>query len=121
MNFLHILTTGYISVTVLGCRHEPELYTRSTFSQINTYKQAEPRWEANLVLPKLSWPPKSASYKVGFVKCSTTCISKMFKCFLIYFLLYRDTGVGEESIVHSWTEWKKRYPVPGRMDDTFRV
>ncbi|XP_067093494.1 putative uncharacterized protein C7orf78 [Osmerus mordax] len=47
---------------IYGSRHEPELHTRSTFSQINTYKQAEPRWEANLILPKLSWPPKSASY-----------------------------------------------------------
>ncbi|XP_062322187.1 uncharacterized protein si:dkey-30e9.6 [Osmerus eperlanus] len=62
MKCLHILTTGYLSVTVFCSRHEPELHTRSTFSQINTYKQAEPRWEANLILPKLSWPPKSASY-----------------------------------------------------------
>ncbi|KAK9514309.1 hypothetical protein VZT92_027785 [Zoarces viviparus] len=36
--------------------------SRDTKTRMDTYRPAEPRWDAELVLPQLLWPPKSASY-----------------------------------------------------------
>ncbi|XP_016397309.1 uncharacterized protein LOC107730865 [Sinocyclocheilus rhinocerous] len=35
---------------------------RHTVSKMDTFKPAELKWDAKLVLPKMPWPPKSASY-----------------------------------------------------------
>ncbi|XP_068591508.1 putative uncharacterized protein C7orf78 homolog [Cebidichthys violaceus] len=35
---------------------------RATKTRMDTCRPAEPRWDAELVLPQLLWPPKSASY-----------------------------------------------------------
>ncbi|XP_026138895.1 uncharacterized protein LOC113115520 [Carassius auratus] len=34
----------------------------NTVSQIDTFKPAELKWDPRLILPKMPWPPKSASY-----------------------------------------------------------
>ncbi|XP_044064114.1 uncharacterized protein si:dkey-30e9.6 [Siniperca chuatsi] len=41
---------------------DPEFSSRDTKTRMNTYKPAEPRWDARLILPQSLWPPKSASY-----------------------------------------------------------
>lgn len=46
-------------------RCESDLRSRDTKTRMDTYKPAEPRWDARLVLPQPLWPPKSASYTVS--------------------------------------------------------
>ncbi|XP_059194791.1 uncharacterized protein si:dkey-30e9.6 [Centropristis striata] len=41
---------------------ESNFSSRETRKRMDTYKPAEPRWDAKLILPQLPWPPKSASY-----------------------------------------------------------
>ncbi|XP_042279542.1 uncharacterized protein si:dkey-30e9.6 [Thunnus maccoyii] len=43
-------------------RSESDFSSRDTKTRMNTYKPAEPRWDARLMLPHRPWPPKSASY-----------------------------------------------------------
>lgn len=43
-------------------RSESDFSSRDTKTRMNTYKPAEPRWDARLMLPHQPWPPKSASY-----------------------------------------------------------
>ncbi|XP_074508995.1 putative uncharacterized protein C7orf78 homolog [Sebastes fasciatus] len=43
-------------------RFESLSSSRDTKPRMDTYKPEEPRWDAKLILPQLSWPPKSASY-----------------------------------------------------------
>ncbi|KAM6967565.1 uncharacterized protein C7orf78 homolog [Aplochiton taeniatus] len=47
---------------IQGLRSEQDIGLKDTLTKMDTYKPAEPRWEATLTLPKLLWPPKSASY-----------------------------------------------------------
>ncbi|XP_031693918.1 putative uncharacterized protein C7orf78 homolog [Oncorhynchus kisutch] len=47
---------------IRGTRSDTDIYSREPFGKMDTYKPTEPRWEARLTLPKLPWPPKSASY-----------------------------------------------------------
>ncbi|XP_034067402.1 uncharacterized protein si:dkey-30e9.6 [Gymnodraco acuticeps] len=39
-----------------------DLTSSDTEKGMDTYRAAEPRWDARLILPPLLWPPKSASY-----------------------------------------------------------
>ncbi|KAF1388403.1 hypothetical protein PFLUV_G00089810 [Perca fluviatilis] len=43
-------------------RSESDLSSKDTKTSMDTYKPAEPKWDARLILPQLLWPPKSASY-----------------------------------------------------------
>ncbi|XP_042345912.1 uncharacterized protein si:dkey-30e9.6 [Plectropomus leopardus] len=43
-------------------RSESDFILRNTKTTMDTYKPAEPRWDAKLILPQPLWPPKSASY-----------------------------------------------------------
>ncbi|KAM7382954.1 hypothetical protein PAMP_002647 [Pampus punctatissimus] len=43
-------------------RPDSDFRPRDTETKMNTYKPAEPRWDARLMLPHQPWPPKSASY-----------------------------------------------------------
>ncbi|XP_050932075.1 uncharacterized protein si:dkey-30e9.6 [Lates calcarifer] len=36
--------------------------SRDSKTRMDTHKPAEPKWDARLILPQPSWPPKSASY-----------------------------------------------------------
>ncbi|KAM3872987.1 uncharacterized protein C7orf78 homolog [Diretmus argenteus] len=47
---------------IIGTKSQPDFSSRDSMMRMDTSKPAEPRWEAGLVLPKLPWPPKSASY-----------------------------------------------------------
>ncbi|KAF7650180.1 hypothetical protein LDENG_00130280 [Lucifuga dentata] len=46
-------------------RSESESTSRDAKMRMDTYKAAEPKWEARLILPQVPWPPKSASYTVS--------------------------------------------------------
>ncbi|CAI5661853.1 putative uncharacterized protein C7orf78 homolog [Oreochromis niloticus] len=46
----------------LRIRSETDFSFRDTNTRMDTYKPAEPKWDAQLFLPPLPWPPKSASY-----------------------------------------------------------
>ncbi|KAM3613863.1 uncharacterized protein V6R79_006107 [Siganus canaliculatus] len=46
-------------------RSESDLILSDRKTKMDTYKPAEPRWDAGLILPLLPWPPKSASYTVS--------------------------------------------------------
>lgn len=66
---------------------------------MDTYKPAEPRWDARLILPQELWPPKSASYTVSDVLASATfstllisTIAILASCFL-----YKLTGNNSHS------------------------
>ncbi|XP_076006330.1 putative uncharacterized protein C7orf78 homolog [Genypterus blacodes] len=48
--------------TVQTTRSESYYSPRVTRGKLDTCKPAEPQWEARLTLPKVPWPPKSASY-----------------------------------------------------------
>ncbi|XP_076832294.1 putative uncharacterized protein C7orf78 homolog [Brachyhypopomus gauderio] len=48
--------------TITGIRPEPSPFHRETLRGLRTFKRAEPKWDASLLLPKSPWPPKSASY-----------------------------------------------------------
>ncbi|XP_070767864.1 putative uncharacterized protein C7orf78 homolog [Enoplosus armatus] len=43
-------------------RSKSDFSSRDTKTRMDTYKRAEPRWDARLILPPPLWPPKSASY-----------------------------------------------------------
>ncbi|KAK1786443.1 hypothetical protein P4O66_018133 [Electrophorus voltai] len=47
---------------ITGIQSEPNLFQRETLRKLNTFKPAEPKWDASLMLPRSPWPPKSASY-----------------------------------------------------------
>lgn len=44
---------------------QPDLNISHRDSKIDTFKPAEPKWDAGLILPKMPYPPKSASYTVS--------------------------------------------------------
>ncbi|XP_069576811.1 putative uncharacterized protein C7orf78 homolog [Brachyistius frenatus] len=48
--------------TLQTTRSETDFTTRDATTQMDTFKPAEPKWDGDLVLPPLPWPPKSASY-----------------------------------------------------------
>ncbi|XP_047185586.1 uncharacterized protein si:dkey-30e9.6 [Scophthalmus maximus] len=43
-------------------RSEINCRLRDTRTRMDTYKPAEPKWDARLILPQPPWPSKSASY-----------------------------------------------------------
>ncbi|KAM7421511.1 hypothetical protein PAMA_015585 [Pampus argenteus] len=43
-------------------RLDSDFRSRDAETKMNTYKPAEPTWDARLMLPHQPWPPKSASY-----------------------------------------------------------
>ncbi|XP_030251018.1 putative uncharacterized protein C7orf78 homolog isoform X1 [Sparus aurata] len=47
---------------IRATRSESDFSSRDTKKRMDTFKPAEPRWDARLVLPQPTWPPKSASY-----------------------------------------------------------
>ncbi|XP_070691005.1 putative uncharacterized protein C7orf78 homolog [Pempheris klunzingeri] len=48
------------TIRTTGC--ESDFRPRDTRTRMDTYKRTEPRWDARLTLPRLLWPPESASY-----------------------------------------------------------
>ncbi|XP_051813006.1 uncharacterized protein si:dkey-30e9.6 isoform X1 [Acanthochromis polyacanthus] len=48
--------------TLWPTRSETDFNCRATKTQMNTYKPPEPKWDPELILPPLPWPPKSASF-----------------------------------------------------------
>lgn len=56
--------------SVRTMRSESAFSLRGTKTRMDTFKPAEPRWDARLTLPQLPWPPKSASYTVSGVLAS---------------------------------------------------
>ncbi|XP_023249173.1 uncharacterized protein LOC111644514 [Seriola lalandi dorsalis] len=48
--------------TMRTIRSDIYFSSRDTKTRMDTYKPAEPRWDAGLILPLPPWPPKSASY-----------------------------------------------------------
>ncbi|KAI3360758.1 hypothetical protein L3Q82_012995 [Scortum barcoo] len=48
-------------------KSESDFSSRDTRSKMDTFKPAEPKWDARLILPQPLWPPKSASYTVSGV------------------------------------------------------
>lgn len=58
------------SFPVRTTRCQSDFNSRSTKTKMDTYKPAEPRWDARLILPQPLWPPKSASYSVSGVMTS---------------------------------------------------
>nr|XP_046255015.1 uncharacterized protein si:dkey-30e9.6 isoform X2 [Scatophagus argus] len=47
---------------LLTTRSESDFSSADAKMRMDTFKPAEPRWDARLVLPQPPWPPKSASY-----------------------------------------------------------
>ncbi|XP_035267773.1 uncharacterized protein si:dkey-30e9.6 isoform X2 [Anguilla anguilla] len=45
-----------------GTTPREEIHQRATMKQFDTFKPAEPKWDSQLILPSIPWPPKSASY-----------------------------------------------------------
>ncbi|KAK2909787.1 hypothetical protein Q8A73_007502 [Channa argus] len=43
---------------------DPHFSSTETKTKMDTFKPAEPKWDARLILPQLPWPPKSASFTV---------------------------------------------------------
>lgn len=82
--------------TVRTTRSESDFSSRDTKKRMDTFKPAEPRWDARLVLPQPTWPPKSASYTVSGIlpSCYFYYHSIMLSEMLI--LMSRCTGVGTE-------------------------
>ncbi|XP_038568222.1 uncharacterized protein si:dkey-30e9.6 [Micropterus salmoides] len=56
------IVTTYERDPVRTTRCQSDFNSRSTKTKMDTYKPAEPRWDARLILPQPLWPPKSASY-----------------------------------------------------------
>ncbi|KAA0702210.1 hypothetical protein E1301_Tti011017 [Triplophysa tibetana] len=48
--------------TVTESQHDLNISHRDKLSKMDTFKPAEPKWDSGLILPKIVWPPKSASY-----------------------------------------------------------
>ncbi|XP_053324160.1 uncharacterized protein LOC128497947 [Spea bombifrons] len=42
--------------------HLPEKMTKSYANNFKTHKPSDPTWDSTLILPKIPWPPKSASF-----------------------------------------------------------
>ncbi|RXM29178.1 Adseverin [Acipenser ruthenus] len=46
---------------------------KTSVERFDTYKPQELKWDSKLILPKKSWPPKSASYTVVYQWCGSMC------------------------------------------------
>lgn len=57
-----IFKSQYLIRTVTESQHELNISHREKMSRMDTFRPADLKWDPRLILPKVPWPPKSASY-----------------------------------------------------------